>query len=149
MSADNTRVNQWIYGTLNDDNILNTQLGLGHRIYTDMAPQSPTQPVSPLPIVIIAYLGGADKIRSKTARFTNALYLIRAIKDGSSYDPLEAIADRIDELLRVPDVGTLVRDVRIATCNREQPHQRKDAENGRPTVYLGGFYRVQFQPADF
>jgi len=54
----------------------------------------------------------------------------------------------LDDLLSVPDNGVLVRDIRIASCIREQPHQRKDEEFGKPVVYLGGFYRIQYQPAD-
>jgi hypothetical protein len=76
------------------------------------------------------------------------LYLVRAIGDGSSYNPIEGIADRIDAVLAVPTQGTIIRDVRITSCNREQPHQRKDSVNGIPVVYLGGFYRIRFQPAD-
>lgn len=146
MAADLTRVNQWIYETLRDDNILNTSLGVGQRIFFDQAPQTTSLSAT---VVMVSYLGGADKIQTSSARLTNAIYLIRAIKGGSSYDAIEPVADRIDEILRVRDVGTLVRDVRIASCNREQPHQRKDSENGVPVVYLGGFYRVRFQPADF
>lgn len=146
MSADITRVNQWMWQTLSGDNILNVTLGVGQRIYFDQAPQN--TPLSSV-VVLCSYLGGADKIQTSTARLTNAIYLIRAVKGGSSYDAIEPIADRIDDLLRVRDVGVLVRDVRIASCNREQPHQRKDAENGVPVTYLGGFYRIRFQPADF
>jgi hypothetical protein len=146
VSADITRVNQWIWETLSHDNILNSTLMLGSRIYFDQAPQS-----TPLTstVVLCSYLGGADKVQTSTSRFTNAIYLIRAVRGGSSYDAIEAIADRIDEILTVRDVGVLIRDTRIASCNREQPHQRKDAENGVPVVYLGGFYRIRFQPAGF
>jgi hypothetical protein len=81
-------------------------------------------------------------------RFTNAIYLIRAVTGGSSFNALETIADRVDELLisALPDQGTIVRDIRVSSCTREQPHQRKDMENGVPTVYLGGFYRIKYQP---
>jgi len=141
MTADLTRVNQWVFGTLSTDVVVAAQTR--GRIYPDEAPQG-----APAPMVVYAFLGGSDKLLTFNARLTSVLYLIRAIGDGSSYDPIEAIADRIDQVLAVPNQGTIVRDVRITSCHREQPHQRKDALNGVPIVYLGGFYRIQFQPAD-
>lgn len=140
MSADSSRVNQWIRNTFVNDGPLST--AVGGRIYTDYAPQGAITPM-----VVSLYLGGSDKVRTRTSRLTNTLYLIRAVADGSSYDAIEPIADRIDELLTVPDVGVLVRDIRIASCLRDQPHQRKDEEFGKPVVYLGGIYRIQYQPA--
>lgn len=141
MTADLSRVDQWLWNVLNGDAALAT--AVGGRIYVDEAAEGAVAPM-----VVYAYMGGADRLLTLTARLSTALYLIRAIGDGSSYDAIENIADRIDAVLVVPAVGTIVRDVRISSCQREQPHQRKDAQFGVPTVYLGGFYRIRFQPAD-
>ena len=137
--SDLTRVDQWIRTTLAGDVFLSN--AVGGRIYVDLAPQE-----APLPIILFSFLGGADKTVTLTSKFTHSIYLIRAVGKGSSYDALEPLADRIHELLRVPTQGVLVRDVRITTVQREQPHQRKDLENGVPIVYLGGFYRIRYQP---
>ena len=141
MSADLSRIDQWIMGILAGDITLATSVS--SRIYGDMAPQG-----SSMPLVLFSYLGGADKVLTLRTRFTNAIYLIRAVGGGSSYNAIETIADRIDELLTtsLPDQGTIVRDIRVSSCTREQPHQRKDMENGVPTMYLGGFYRIRYQP---
>lgn len=139
MSGDLSRVDQWIYQVLSRDNLLSNMVG--SRIYGDAAPQNVT-----LPLVLFSFLGGADKIQTLRSRLTNAIYLIRAVGSGSSYDAIEALADRIDAVLFVPEQGVQQRDIRIASCSREQPHQRKDFENGIPTVYLGGFYRIRYQP---
>jgi len=141
MSADLSRVNQWLYTRFFGDAALSN--AVGGRVFVDFAPQGTISPM-----VIYSYLGGSDRVRTRTSRLTNALYLIRAAADGSSYDAIEPLADRLDDLLSVPDNGVLVRDIRIASCIREQPHQRKDEEFGKPVVYLGGFYRIQYQPAD-
>lgn len=141
MTADLSRVDQWLYSVLNNDAVLNA--ASGGRIFADEAPEGTVAP-----LVVYAYLGGADKLLTLSARLSTALYLVRAVGDGSSYDAIEPIADRIDAVLAVPNQGTIVRDVRITSCAREQPHQRKDAQFGVPTVYLGGFYRIRFQPAD-
>lgn len=129
-----------MWTVLSGDTTLNA--GVGGRIYADEAPQG-----AHAPMVIFAYLGGTERIRPlRDGRFTTALYLVRAIADGSSYETIEPIADRIDAVLTLGDQGTIVRDVRMTSIFREQPHQRKDSENGKPSVYLGGFYRLYFQP---
>jgi len=141
MSADVTRIDQWIYSTLSSNATLNTLVG--GRIYGDMAPQGAT-----FPLILFSFLGGADKVLTFRSRFTNAIYLIRAVGRGSSFNSVEEVADGIDTLLsQIPDNGIVVRDIRIASCTREQPHQRKDMESGVPTVYLGGFYRIRYQPS--
>ncbi|HYW89246.1 MAG TPA: hypothetical protein VFB50_15855 [Chloroflexota bacterium] len=142
MTADLSRVDEWMYAVLSAD--LTIATGTKGRIYADEAPQG-----TPTPMVIFAFLGGADRLLTLRARLTSALYLVRAIGSGSSFNGIEPIADQIDYLLStvVPDRGTIVRDTRITSCYREQPHQRKDSTQGVPIVYLGGYYRVAFQPA--
>lgn len=142
MTADLSRVNTWMYALLNDDVTITAQTG--GRIYVDQAPQD-----AATPLVLFAFLGGSDRLLSYRGRLSSVLYLVRAVTEGESYTPITPIADRIDELLttRVPDRGTIVDDTRITSCYREQPHQRKDAAFGVPTMYLGGFYRITFQPA--
>ena len=142
MSADVTRIDEWLYDVFSsNETVYNT---VGGRIYGEMAPQG-----SSFPLVLFAFLGGADKVITFSARFTNAIYLIRAVGRGSSFDSIEPLADRLDILLgnAVPTNGVVVRDIRIASCNREQPHQRKDFTDGVATVYLGGFYRIRYQPS--
>lgn len=140
MSADITRIDEWMYALFANNASINALVN--GRIYGDMAPQGATYP-----LVLFAFLGGADKVLTFRSRFTNAIYLVRAVGRGSSFNTIEPLADRLDIVLgTVPDNGTVVRDIRIASCTREQPHQRKDMENGVATVYLGGFYRVRYQP---
>ncbi len=148
MPADLSRVDQWLKSVMGADHTI--AAAVQDRIYADEAPMRPVGAAagSDSPMIVFAFLGGSDKLLTFHTRFTSALYLIRAISEGSSYEPIEPIADRIDDLLTttVPDRGTVVRDVRISSCLREQPHQRKDASEGVPVVYLGGFYRITYQP---
>lgn len=140
MSADIASVDQWIYDTFHSDLQLNT--AVSGRIYGNLAPQG-----SAFPMVIFSFLGGSDKIQTFRTRFTNAIYLVRAITHSSSINGIRSIADRVDELLAVPEQGVFVNDILISTVIREQPHERFDLENGVPTVYLGGFYRFRYQPS--
>ena len=138
--AELSRVNEWLFSTLSLDLAIFGKVN--NRIYADQAPQEAGSPM-----IVFSFLGGADKLITGSARLTQTLYLVRAIAKGLSYDIVDDIADRIVAVLTVPDAGQIVRDVRITSCSREQPHQRKDAENGVPYVYMGGFYRIRFQPA--
>jgi hypothetical protein len=61
------------------------------RVYSDEAPQG-----GAAPLVVYAFLGGIDKQVTSRGRLSSVLYLIRAIADGSSYDTVEPIADRIE-----------------------------------------------------
>lgn len=141
MVAEWSRVNSWMWGVLSGDATLTA--AVGGRIYADEAPQGAASPM-----VIFAYLGGTTRIRTLGGRhLLTALYLVRAIDQGSSYEPIEPLADRIDALLSLSGQGTVERDVLITACRIDQPHQRKDSSEGVPVVYLGGFYRVDFQPA--
>jgi hypothetical protein len=138
--SDLVRVNQWLWQVLHGDGVLASLTG--GRVYIDQAPQGVTGLM-----VVAAFLGGSDKLVTSRRRLTRMLYLVRAISEGSSYDLVSRAADRIEAVLTVPDLGTIIDDVRISTCFREQPHQRRDAESGIPIVYLGGVYRIETQPA--
>lgn len=139
--AELSRLNFWIHNVLASDQQL--FLFCGGRIYADEAPQNALTPM-----IIFAFLGGSDRTVTSTARLSYAIYLIRAIAESSSYDTVALAADRIEALLTVPSQGTVINsEVRVTSCQRQQPHQRKDSANGIPTVYMGGFYGITFQLA--
>lgn len=140
MVAEHARVNVWLWNVLSGDSVLNT--GVSGRIYAEEAPQG-----APAPMVIFANLGGSTRVRTLRGHVLTSLYLVRAIADGSSFDVIAPLADRIDAVLIVPDGGTIVDGVRITSVRIDQPHQRKDSENGKPVVYMGGIYRIDYQPA--
>jgi hypothetical protein len=140
VSAEVARVNVWMRSVLAGDSALNT--AVSGRIYSEEAPQG-----APEPMVIFAHLGGSLRVRTMTGHMLTSLYLVRAIADGSSFDTITPLADRIDAVMTVPSGGTVVDGVRVTRVRVDQPHQRKDASEGRPVVYLGAIYRVDFQPA--
>jgi hypothetical protein len=135
MVAENSRISEWIARTLNDDEYLQGWADGG--IWVDYAPQDTTGN-----IVLAAWQGGSDR---KIA-FAYSLYLIRAVAEGGQYDLVEQAADRIDERMTttIPIDGLDYRDIHLARVERDSPHQRKDAENGIPVVYLGKVYRIWY-----
>ena len=140
MASEQSRVTGWLYQQIQGDATL--LAAVGGRIYADEAPQSVR-----VPLVLFAFLGGSDQLTGNV-RLSNGLWLIRAVGEGTSYASIEDIADRMDDkVTAVGFGGTFYRDIRILSSVREQPHQRKDAQFGFPTVYLGGFYRIRWSPA--
>ncbi len=126
---------------LANDSVLNT--AVGGRIYSEEAPLGAASPM-----VVFAHLGGSSRLRTLGGdHMLTSLYLVRAITEGSSFDAITPMADRIDAVLTVPNGGTVVDGVRITQIRVDQSHQRKDASEGVPVVYLGAIYRVDYQPA--
>jgi hypothetical protein len=138
--AEIARVNSWMWSTLAGDSALNT--AVSGRIYAEEAPQG-----AAVPMVIFAHLGGSTRERTLRGHVLTSLYMVRAISEGSSFDAITPLADRIDAVMTVPSGGTVVDGVRITQIRVDQPHQRKDSSEGVPVVYLGAIYRVDFQPA--
>jgi hypothetical protein len=130
-----SRVDQWIYDTLTADGALAAWATGG--IWSESAPQGTTGN-----LVIFAWQGGSHR---KPA-MSYSLFLVRAVAEGESFAAVEDAADRIDTQLMttIPVGGLLYRGVRLFPVQRDQPHQRKDAENGVPVVYLGNVYRFWF-----
>ena len=143
MSAEHSRVTGWIWDAIQADPVVLAAVGglPAPRIYADAAPQGAITPM-----VLYAFLGGSDQLVG-ASRLSNAIYLIRVLGEGSSYNPIEDLADRVDNrLTNVGAGGIFFRDIHILSCVREQPHQRKDALYGVTTLYLGGLYRIRWSP---
>lgn len=140
MVAEHARVNVWLWNILSGDFILNT--AVSGRIFAEEAPQGALAPM-----VIFANLGSSTRVRTLRGHVLSSLYLVRAIAEGSSFAAITPLADRIDALVNVSDGGTIVDGVRITRARIDQPHQRKDSSEGKPVVYLGGIYRIDYQPA--
>jgi hypothetical protein len=135
VTTETSRVSQWIVQAMRADAQLVSWADGG--IWMDQAPQGTSGKV-----VLAAWQGGSHR---KVA-MSYSIYLVRAIAQGASYDLVESAADSIDRQMTttVPTEGLDFRDIRIARIDRDQPHQRKDDENGVPYVYLGNTYRVWF-----
>lgn len=129
------RLDEWLFETLGADYALKAWANGG--IHADSAPQGTKGN-----LVIFAFQGGSHRKQP----ISYALYLVRAVAEGRSFDLVGEAADRIDrQMLSLPQEGAVNRGLHIIRVQRDQPHQRKDAENGIPVVYLGGVYRAWFE----
>ena len=140
MTAELPTIEKWIYQQLAGDA---TVTGIvGNRIYSEIAPQGAI-----FPLVLFAHIGNVDVLRAgRNGRMAKNIFLVRAIGEGSSTTGvLKTVADRFDPLLLKNNQE--IDDVRIAYVQHDQHAIRKDAESGKPMVYVGSYYLVFSQPA--
>jgi hypothetical protein len=131
------RVDQWLYGVLSGDSTLSALVA--GRIYSALAPQD-----AALPFVVFNQQAGVDVRGVGPYRImTSLVYQIKAIGRGGSFQPIAAIADRLDQLLQGAS-GSVV-DGRILMCVREQPLAYVEVEDGVHYRHLGGLWRILSQ----
>lgn len=132
-------VDQWLYGLLTGDPTL---AGLvGGRVYGYVAPEG-----AALPFVVYSHQAGSDVRGNGPTRFmASLLYQVKAVGAGASFQPLKAIADRLDALLQGAS-GT-VADGRVLVCVREQPIAYVEIDNGIIYRHAGGLWRIHAQAA--
>ncbi len=140
MSAPETWIaDQWLYATLHGDATI--VAAVGDRIYADVAPLDAAYPF------IVYNLRSAQDVAGVGAqRILSQLdYQVKAIAQGASYQPIKAIAQRIDELLHRKS-GTTT-DGTVITAVRLEPvrYPETDAQSGVQYKHLGGIYRLQAQ----
>lgn len=73
--------------------------------------------------------------------WSNMLWLVRGITDGSSYEPLDTIAQHIHADLHGV-TGLAVPGGMIHACVREESFQQESINGGRQFRSLGGIYRI-------
>lgn len=73
--------------------------------------------------------------------WSNMLWLIRGITEGSSYESLDTIAQRIHADLHGV-TGLAVTGGMIQACVREESFQQESINGGRQFRSLGGIYRI-------
>jgi hypothetical protein len=141
--AESARARSWIWQTLaNDTTLANgsppSTPGIGKRIHNGRAPQG-----EKFPLVIMQLLSpGNDLIVVGGQRiWSDMLWLVKVVNEGTSTAPIEASADRIDALLHTKN-GTVVGGV-VHVAVRERPHELPERTDGVDYVNLGGEYRVK------
>lgn len=132
--SETARVRAFIFTTLTNDPTL---AGLiGNRAYHGVAPAQAQYPF----VVFQMLSAGNDLMTVGTARIWSApLFIVKAVCKGSSTDPVEPVANRIDQLLHAA-AGTVTNGV-IWECVRERPFDLPTNENGVFYQQLGGEYR--------
>lgn len=136
--SETARARAWIFTTLTNDP---TVAGLiGNRAYHGVAPAQAQYPF----VVFQMLSAGNDLMTVGTARIWSApLFIVKAVCKGSSTRPIEAIVNRIDQLLHAGS-GAVTNGV-IVECVRERPFDLPTNENGVVFQQLGGEYRVRVQ----
>jgi hypothetical protein len=105
------------------------------RIYAGAAPQKAV-----FPCVVFRTMSGLDSTGGNATRIvTSVVVLIEAI--GSvSFEAIDALAERIDELFKAASPQILT-DGSIISSYREQPWETNDEDNKVTYYRRGGMYR--------
>lgn len=135
-------VDQWIMTTLLNDGPLQALLGPDYadRIWTDVAPET----VSGIVVVSQYQQDGDDLMGVGTARWaTRGTWVVKAIAPGMSYEPVRAIAARVDAILHGAS-GT-VADGPVLAFVRTGPVRYPEQANDQHYRHLGGRYTAWAQ----
>lgn len=106
-------------------------------IHADVAPQGSTTPFVVFSLTDaqdVAVIGGSRVL-------TDATYLVKGVYEGTSYGPLETVADTIDTLLHNTH-ATTAKGLILAIV-RERPVRYSEDVGGTSYRHLGALYRVQ------
>lgn len=116
--------------------------GLGTRIYEDLAPEGTTYP-----FIVVQCQSPPRDIRGvgETRVMVDTLFLVKAVSQGTSYDPLTPIVKVIDTAMTSPQGGTVGADGLVFTSIREDQFSLTTVEAGTQFRHLGGEYRIQAQ----
>lgn len=138
MTIEATRIDRWLFETLTGDAALTA--AVGSRVYSDLAPDKAAMPY----VVFSMQTADRDVQGIGTERFlVQPVYLVKAVGAGVSYEPLEAIADRIDAVLQ-GGAGSVTGGL-IHACIREQMVRYPEVDAGQQFRHLGGLYRIWAQ----
>lgn len=132
-----TRVDEWLKTTLAASAPLAVLVST--RIYGYVAPQGTVGNM-----VIYNWMGGSDLVAVGGYRaLVNGLWQVKAVVQGLSFAPGEAIMDLVDGLIHRQTGST--SDSLILSCVRQSPVQYVETTNGIQYRHLGGLYKIQIE----
>ncbi len=129
-------IETWLYTVLAGDTTLNTDLGLGGRVYAELDPDTATYP-----ICVFASAAPEDIMVTGSVRIlTKDIYRVEIIGKGSGFGALAALVDRVDTLLHRQSGA--VGSGGVSSCVREAPITRIEVRDGVRYYHRGGEYRI-------
>jgi hypothetical protein len=138
--AESAVVRRWLRSTLlGDATLVNL---IGQRAYNGVAQAGAT-----FPYVVYNYQAGAGDVMVVGGGrvWTDQLWQIRAVAEGTSTTTIEPVVDRIDTLLH--DTSGTAQGGVVCDCIRENQTERVEVTDGKTYVNLSALYRVKVQRA--
>lgn len=130
-------VEPWLFATLSADATL---MGLVGGVLVNTSEDAVEDP--PDAWLEYAYVSARDILAVGGTRVqVDAIYQVKAVVRGSSYDPATAIFRRVSTLLDRPETqSTTHGDI---SCRRETIIQYPERQDGTQYRHLGGTYRIR------
>lgn len=115
--------------------------GLSSRVFLELAP-----PGANYPFIVYQCQSPPRDVRGVgTFRvMVDTLYVVKAIAQVASYEPLVPVAKAIDTIMTAP-VGGSVADGNVWVSIRENQFSMTEDTAGSTYRHLGGVYRIQAQ----
>lgn len=137
-------IEQWIYAQLSGDATLVSLVG-GRFYSTEVSQDDDTA----FPCVLFSYYTGRDLMVQNASRvWTECVYKVTVIGLDQPFSALEAIHQRVDNLLHRKGSQTVSGAGLIVHSYRETPYQiTEDAPGGKKYRHMGGLYTIAAQPS--
>ncbi len=135
----------WLFSKLIGDATLTALLGgsVAPRIYVDTAPQTGTETVYPILLMIAAAPGRPVTGVGATIILFDELWMVKGVAKGSSYAALGPIVNRVDVILHRSS-GVTTSGIVVA-CTEENLVHYPEVYNGVEYKHLGRYYRIRTQ----
>lgn len=127
---------RWVVGVLKAD----SQIGLLANVYIDVAP-----PKSVLPYIVVSNASPSDNMTFNAIRINvSNLVTVKAIGEGRSYDAIEPIVDRVDQLLHGKSGSVPSMTGNVMSCVGVNPimYPEFDESTSKYYVHLGRDYEI-------
>lgn len=129
---------RWIYSTLAADATITA--AVTNKIFDNEAPQGVTTPY----IIFQQYVPSRSSLGLGAVRIKeNVQYVVKLVQVTNSYSAMEAVADRIDELLHAKQ--TTIASGVILSCVRLNEIKYAEPDEGVVFRHLGGIYALEVQ----
>lgn len=112
------------------------------RLFHGVAPVGTTYP-----FVVFQMLSPGNDIHTQDGSdvWSDPLYLVKAVAQGSGTDGIEPVVDAIDAALH--NTRGSVADARVIQCWRERRHELPELTEGKQYINAGAEYRLRLQEA--
>lgn len=140
--SEQAMVDKWIKDRLSAHLPFNViSPGLTTRIFSDYAPADALYP-----FIIFQVASPARDVRGVgvVRVMVDTIYIVKAVAQVASYDPLAPVAKEIDVAMTSPNVST-VGDGFVLSSMREEQFSMVEVEDGKQYRHLGGSFKIQAQ----
>lgn len=110
----------------------------GPRLFHGVAPSG-----APFPFVVFTMLSPGNDLQTQDGSdiWSDPLYLVKAVTEGTGTDGIEPVVEAIDDALH--NTRGAVAGADVIECWRERRHEQTELTGGKFYINCGGEYRLK------